>query len=42
VLELGGKKPLIIQADADPDLAVDAAVFGASDPAMSPWPRSGA
>jgi len=29
VLELGGKNPLIILADADPDLAVDAAVFGA-------------
>jgi vanillin dehydrogenase len=29
VLELGGKNPLIILEDADPDLAVDAAVFGA-------------
>jgi acyl-CoA reductase-like NAD-dependent aldehyde dehydrogenase len=29
VLELGGKNPLIILQDADPDLAVDAAVFGA-------------
>jgi acyl-CoA reductase-like NAD-dependent aldehyde dehydrogenase len=29
VLELGGKNPLIILADADPGLAVDAAVFGA-------------
>jgi vanillin dehydrogenase len=28
VLELGGKNPLIILEDADPDLAVDAAVFG--------------
>ena len=26
---LGGKNPLIILEDADPDLAVDAAVFGA-------------
>jgi acyl-CoA reductase-like NAD-dependent aldehyde dehydrogenase len=30
VLELGGKNPLIILEDADPDLAVDAAVFGGS------------
>ena len=29
VLELGGKNPLIILETADPDLAVDAAVFGA-------------
>jgi acyl-CoA reductase-like NAD-dependent aldehyde dehydrogenase len=29
VLELGGKNPLIILEDADPDLAVDATVFGA-------------
>jgi acyl-CoA reductase-like NAD-dependent aldehyde dehydrogenase len=29
VLELGGKNPLIILEDADPDLAVDAAVLGA-------------
>jgi acyl-CoA reductase-like NAD-dependent aldehyde dehydrogenase len=29
VLELGGKNPLIILEDADQDLAVDAAVFGA-------------
>lgn len=29
VLELGGKNPLIILEDADPELAVDAAVFGA-------------
>ncbi len=29
VLELGGKNGLIILEDADPDLAVDAAVFGA-------------
>jgi vanillin dehydrogenase len=29
VLELGGKNPLIVPEDADPDLAVDAAVFGA-------------
>jgi vanillin dehydrogenase len=29
VLELGGKNALIILQDADPDLAVDAAVFGA-------------
>ena len=29
MLELGGKNPLIILEDADPDLAVDAAVFGA-------------
>jgi acyl-CoA reductase-like NAD-dependent aldehyde dehydrogenase len=29
VLELGGKNPLIILEDADPGLAVDAAVFGA-------------
>jgi acyl-CoA reductase-like NAD-dependent aldehyde dehydrogenase len=29
VLELGGKNALIILEDADPDLAVDAAVFGA-------------
>jgi acyl-CoA reductase-like NAD-dependent aldehyde dehydrogenase len=29
VLELGGKNPLIILEDADSDLAVDAAVFGA-------------
>ncbi len=29
VLELGGKNPLIILEDADRDLAVDAAVFGA-------------
>ena len=29
VLELGGKNPLIILEDADPDLAVDAGVFGA-------------
>jgi acyl-CoA reductase-like NAD-dependent aldehyde dehydrogenase len=29
LLELGGKNPLIILEDADPDLAVDAAVFGA-------------
>jgi acyl-CoA reductase-like NAD-dependent aldehyde dehydrogenase len=29
VLELGGKIPLIVPEDADPDLAVDAAVFGA-------------
>jgi vanillin dehydrogenase len=29
VLELGGKNPLIILEDADPDLAVDAAVFWA-------------
>src|SRR5690242_5339849 len=29
VLELGGKNPLIILEGADPDLAVDAAVFGA-------------
>ena len=29
VLELGGKNPLIILEDADPHLAVDAAVFGA-------------
>jgi acyl-CoA reductase-like NAD-dependent aldehyde dehydrogenase len=29
VLELGGKNPLITLEDADPDLAVDAAVFGA-------------
>jgi len=29
VLELGGKNPLIILENADPDLAVDAAVFGA-------------
>ncbi len=37
VLELGGKNPLIILEDADPDLAVDAAVFGAfmnSGPAL--------
>jgi acyl-CoA reductase-like NAD-dependent aldehyde dehydrogenase len=30
VLELGGKNPLIILEDADPDLAVDAVVFGRS------------
>ena len=30
VLELGGKNPLIILEDADPDLAVDAAFFGPS------------
>ena len=29
VLELGGKNPLIILEDDDPDLVVDAAVFGA-------------
>jgi acyl-CoA reductase-like NAD-dependent aldehyde dehydrogenase len=29
VLELGGKNPLLVLEDADPDLAVDAAVFGA-------------
>jgi acyl-CoA reductase-like NAD-dependent aldehyde dehydrogenase len=29
VLELGGKNPLLILEDADPGLAVDAAVFGA-------------